>query len=187
MDSARNVERRRLDGSATRSCCTVVEGTFERSGPRDENFREASQGPEIGSPEGWRHRTILGAPARAFKERAWLAEPGRFGGYFLLRPWGDVHWVRRHALPGTAGYAFRPWAPRRYRRRRFRHGEGRQRRRRSQCQRGRNKRGHAGDAARDHQRSGVYAFPELPIGRYNVSIEKEGFKPYRRVGSSGKE
>lgn len=29
---------------------------------------------------------------------------------------------------------------------------------------------------------GFYSFPELPIGRYNISIEKDGFKPYHRVG-----
>jgi len=29
---------------------------------------------------------------------------------------------------------------------------------------------------------GFYSFPELPIGRYNILIEKTGFKPYQRTG-----
>ncbi len=29
---------------------------------------------------------------------------------------------------------------------------------------------------------GFYSFPDLPIGRYNISIEGTGFKPYRRTG-----
>jgi len=29
---------------------------------------------------------------------------------------------------------------------------------------------------------GFYSLPNLPIGRYNLSIEKAGFKPYRRTG-----
>lgn len=29
---------------------------------------------------------------------------------------------------------------------------------------------------------GFYSFPDLPVGRYNISIEKAGFKPYRRTG-----
>jgi Carboxypeptidase regulatory-like domain len=31
-------------------------------------------------------------------------------------------------------------------------------------------------------RQGFYSFPDLPIGRYNISIEKAGFKSYRRTG-----
>jgi hypothetical protein len=30
--------------------------------------------------------------------------------------------------------------------------------------------------------SGFYSFPELPVGRYNIAIEKKGFKPYQRTG-----
>jgi hypothetical protein len=29
---------------------------------------------------------------------------------------------------------------------------------------------------------GFYSFPDLPVGRYDVSIGKTGFKPYRRIG-----
>ena len=30
--------------------------------------------------------------------------------------------------------------------------------------------------------SGFYSFPDLPIGRYNITIEKAGFKSYERTG-----
>ena len=29
---------------------------------------------------------------------------------------------------------------------------------------------------------GFYSFPDLPIGRYNLVIQKTGFKPYHRTG-----
>ena len=29
---------------------------------------------------------------------------------------------------------------------------------------------------------GFYSFPDLPIGRYSVTVEKAGFKPYQRTG-----
>ena len=29
---------------------------------------------------------------------------------------------------------------------------------------------------------GFYSFPDLPIGRYNIAIERTGFKPYQRTG-----
>ena len=29
---------------------------------------------------------------------------------------------------------------------------------------------------------GFYSFPDLPVGRYNLAIEKTGFKPYQRTG-----
>ncbi len=29
---------------------------------------------------------------------------------------------------------------------------------------------------------GFYSFPDLPIGRYNIAIQKPGFKPYQRTG-----
>ena len=29
---------------------------------------------------------------------------------------------------------------------------------------------------------GFYSFPDLPIGRYNITIQRTGFKPYRRTG-----
>ncbi|MFZ3210646.1 MAG: carboxypeptidase regulatory-like domain-containing protein [Terriglobales bacterium] len=34
-------------------------------------------------------------------------------------------------------------------------------------------------ATNDH---GSYSFPDLPIGRYNIAIQKTGFKPYLRTG-----
>jgi hypothetical protein len=32
--------------------------------------------------------------------------------------------------------------------------------------------------------SGFYSFPQLNVGRYNITIEKKGFKPYQRTGIS---
>ena len=31
---------------------------------------------------------------------------------------------------------------------------------------------------------GFYSFPDLPIGRYNLVIQRTGFKPYQRTGVS---
>ena len=64
----------------------------------------------------------------------------------------------------------------------FRHGEGSERRRVAKLDRGCDSSGNGDSSQRGAGANGVYSFPILPIGHYDLEVKAAGFAEYRRTG-----